>query len=161
MRRFAQLPVTYTIACVLLIAGVTLALWDVWIPLLIAVAVFCLHCIRWKSERPQDTELERCRRRRTALLVSSIYFLVYAVFPLSLAWTRRGGAVRTDFHVGPVALAAVFVVVSGFELRAYRREGRKLRRLQGRCEQCGYDLQGLPEPRCPECGTPFTPRSTE
>lgn len=24
-----------------------------------------------------------------------------------------------------------------------------------RCESCGYDLQGLPQPRCPECGTPF------
>ena len=23
------------------------------------------------------------------------------------------------------------------------------------CENCGYDLQGLPEPRCPECGQPF------
>lgn len=25
------------------------------------------------------------------------------------------------------------------------------------CRQCGYDLQGLPESRCPECGTPFDP----
>ena len=25
------------------------------------------------------------------------------------------------------------------------------------CEQCGYLLIGLPEPRCPECGTPFDP----
>ena len=24
------------------------------------------------------------------------------------------------------------------------------------CETCGYDLQGLPEPRCPECGQLFT-----
>ncbi|MCB9852093.1 MAG: hypothetical protein H6819_03285 [Phycisphaerales bacterium] len=23
------------------------------------------------------------------------------------------------------------------------------------CLQCGYDLKGLPENRCPECGTPF------
>lgn len=27
----------------------------------------------------------------------------------------------------------------------------------GRCAQCGYDLRGLPERRCPECGTPFLP----
>lgn len=25
----------------------------------------------------------------------------------------------------------------------------------GHCSKCGYDLQGLPEPRCPECGKPF------
>lgn len=24
-----------------------------------------------------------------------------------------------------------------------------------RCVRCGYLLVGLPEPRCPECGTPF------
>jgi predicted RNA-binding Zn-ribbon protein involved in translation (DUF1610 family) len=24
------------------------------------------------------------------------------------------------------------------------------------CQNCGYDLQGLPEPRCPECGQSFT-----
>jgi hypothetical protein len=26
-----------------------------------------------------------------------------------------------------------------------------------RCAKCGYMLCGLPEPRCPECGTPFDP----
>jgi len=27
----------------------------------------------------------------------------------------------------------------------------------GYCGACGYNLRGLPEPRCPECGTPFDP----
>lgn len=27
--------------------------------------------------------------------------------------------------------------------------------IAGRCAQCGYDLRGLREPRCPECGTVF------
>lgn len=26
----------------------------------------------------------------------------------------------------------------------------------GRCLGCGYDLRGLPQPRCPECGTAFS-----
>ena len=29
------------------------------------------------------------------------------------------------------------------------------RRDRSRCRKCGYPLRGLPEPRCPECGTPF------
>jgi predicted amidophosphoribosyltransferase len=27
----------------------------------------------------------------------------------------------------------------------------------GHCRKCGYDLQGLSEPRCPKCGSPFDP----
>ncbi|RJP36293.1 MAG: hypothetical protein C4547_07575 [Phycisphaerales bacterium] len=27
------------------------------------------------------------------------------------------------------------------------------------CRKCGYLLRGLPEPRCPECGTAFDSRS--
>ncbi len=32
-------------------------------------------------------------------------------------------------------------------------------RAPGACHWCGYDLRGLPSPRCPECGTPFDPAS--
>lgn len=32
-----------------------------------------------------------------------------------------------------------------------------VRRTAGRCHNCGYDLRGLPEPRCPECGRAFNP----
>lgn len=37
------------------------------------------------------------------------------------------------------------------------RQRRKLRTLAPltHCEKCGYDLRGLLEPRCPECGRPF------
>ena len=29
------------------------------------------------------------------------------------------------------------------------------------CRQCHYDLRDLPEPRCPECGTPFDPQDAK
>jgi len=29
------------------------------------------------------------------------------------------------------------------------------------CAKCGYDLRGLPELRCPECGTPFVPATDD
>ena len=31
----------------------------------------------------------------------------------------------------------------------------------GRCQKCGYDLRGLSENRCPECGTGFVLKSAE
>jgi len=40
-----------------------------------------------------------------------------------------------------------------------RRRVLAARRLQkGECVKCGHDLRGFPEPRCPECGTPFDPK---
>ena len=32
---------------------------------------------------------------------------------------------------------------------------RRLRQTPGHCSKCAYNLTGLPEPRCPECGTEF------
>lgn len=34
---------------------------------------------------------------------------------------------------------------------------RRHRRRKGLCLECGYNLRGLPEPRCPECGTEIDP----
>ncbi len=45
--------------------------------------------------------------------------------------------------------AVVWLIFRGFELRYHRR--KKL----GLCLECGYNLKGLTEPRCPECGTAF------
>lgn len=59
--------------------------------------------------------------------------------------------------VSLVPLGALAFTILMFFL--WRRAGRAVRRAEGRCERCGYSLQGLPEPRCPECGTPFTPSS--
>lgn len=60
-------------------------------------------------------------------------------------------------HLGVVALAMV-LAVSGILAPPYRRYRR---RVLGLCIECGYNLYGLPEPRCPECGTGFRPGLTD
>jgi hypothetical protein len=46
-----------------------------------------------------------------------------------------------------VILFAVYTVIAAVRRRVWRRRRR------GQCVECGYNLAGLPEPRCPECGT--------
>lgn len=48
----------------------------------------------------------------------------------------------------PLALIAACLIFR--EMIRFRR-----RRPKGCCRSCGYDLRGLSEYRCPECGTPF------
>jgi hypothetical protein len=159
-----------------MLVGILLAMWDFWIPtgynwlhwrqwggvILVVIAFLCLRPVKLPDSR-RSTELERCRLHRNGLLVSAVFFLAYAPLPATIAWTL-GRAAPPGVDVWPVAIpggiAVIFVVVSAAMFWRYNREGPKLRRLQGRCEKCGYDLRGLPEPRCPECGTAFTPPGT-
>jgi hypothetical protein len=54
----------------------------------------------------------------------------------------------------PAGLFSILPTVEvAFGIRRLHR--RRKRRKIGRCAKCHYDLRGLPEPRCPECGTPF------
>ena len=55
-----------------------------------------------------------------------------------------------------VALLVGVIVVVPYLLHCVRRRRRGLERVQ--CHKCGYNLYGLTEPRCPECGTPFDRR---
>ena len=46
----------------------------------------------------------------------------------------------------PIVLASIFATVLAF---------RRAPIGPGHCLSCGYNLYGLVEPRCPECGTPY------
>ncbi len=68
---------------------------------------------------------------------------------------RHDGLSRLLWHL--MGWTAVVLVM----LYAAHRLGPVIRRLEGKCVRCGYMLRGLPEPRCPECGTPFNPADLE
>ena len=50
------------------------------------------------------------------------------------------------FYVLPIVWLYPFTKFCRGPLRHFRRRRR------GLCLKCGYDLTGVPEPRCPECG---------
>ena len=52
--------------------------------------------------------------------------------------------------LAPIALSAVAVLAW-----AICRTTSLLAKKEGTCRACGYDLRGLPEARCPECGRRF------
>jgi hypothetical protein len=60
------------------------------------------------------------------------------------------------FHLASESFSLISAGWVGLAILLYA--GRHILRsppTPGTCRRCGYDLRGLPEPRCPECGTSF------
>ncbi len=76
------------------------------------------------------------KRRPTAKrpLKTKVFPMGYVVFPL---WC---------LFVGIAAIPASMLIIGPLR--------RRSRRKRNKCVQCGYDLTGLRERRCPECGEP-------
>ena len=67
----------------------------------------------------------------------------------SSTWRAGGKTVLRWYPLWP--LLPVVGLPTGLLLWLDRR-----RRIPpGHCQRCAYNLTGLPEPRCPECGQPF------
>jgi len=62
---------------------------------------------------------------------------------------RRAWLALLIMHVTPLFLGAVAVAVFAIWPTHACSPGTN------HCTHCGYNLTGLPEPRCPECGRPF------
>jgi hypothetical protein len=71
--------------------------------------------------------------------------------PPGFSWT----GIATDWVIVFAACAVLpALLLSG---AAFIRNRYWPLREPGHCRVCDYDLRGLPESRCPECGTPFDP----
>lgn len=90
----------------------------------------------------------------------SCVVLALCVASAGLTWLvalRSGAIPSTDiphFSIVPFAWALIPPVLALCAYRALRR--RCPDPYRSCCRHCGYDLRGLSERRCPECGTPFS-----
>ena len=65
------------------------------------------------------------------------------------------GLERVELSCGTAAFAIPFVLPGIFAAYVFRPVQSAKRNDGAVCGECGYNLTGLAEPRCPECGTPF------
>ena len=129
---------------------------------------FPAYLLRWFPELERfkmEAERKAAWRKSMSPAVAILYAIVFLA-PLTClsVWIRRNvlNLVDVPWWVGPVVSGATVggCMTTGVIWLERRRIRRSLRnQLNERgirvCMKCGYDLCGLPEPRCPECGTAF------
>ena len=106
--------------------------------------LFTTAWTRWRCSGCSSLLGVDVRRRLLAIIPCWIAILFVLIFEVRI--TRMGDAVVLSVLIG-----AGFLNFFLFD-RAVVREGTGFR-----CRQCGYDLQGQVEARCPECGSAFDP----
>lgn len=82
-----------------------------------------------------------------ALFTSVAYFLLIMV--LTASHVLRFYPSRFAVFGVPMLIAPVVFVALFWRFTPTRTKNQPI------CSTCGYNLHGLTEPRCPECGTPF------
>jgi len=94
--------------------------------------------------------------QRRALWVLALCCMTLVILDILLWYgTQYLGPDRIDAVWGFLYVSALLMVLSFIAIYMKITEPRIHSIKKGYCIKCGYDLRGLPEPRCPECGTPF------
>lgn len=166
-----RLPTNRTVAIIKAISGPLLVGWILYVmcwALSYAVLPRVILPTSRDDERLQVSLFkgDLCIRRSCYVGVGIFPRLGVEGFSRKEAWKNYHSARRptswlarwlnTDLYFKriPIWMVGLPVLFCPIVIRA-RAIRRRLRRYLGRCELCGYALNGLPEPRCPECGTPF------
>lgn len=114
---------------------------------LLVMVVACLTALTWSA-----------RSYWHILLV--VLVLLFTSFGIELYTRYRGQNIQyldavaiyqnaIRFSVGAFVYCLPLFIIRAIRNRLSPKPG------PGQCQSCGYDLQGLTTPRCPECGQPF------
>lgn len=146
----------------------------------LADIVFALHQRWWRRRFPElarfptDKQAENALDRATEdggmqrsdwQLAAAFVIGIAVITGVFVYFTMRiGPQWRVPLKIGEWIYAVVMACATFVLLvHIYRRQIRRSLREQlcdigvPICVPCGYDLRGLDEPRCPECGRPFDP----
>jgi hypothetical protein len=100
------------------------------------------------------------RKRRRLLSFACMLLCLLGVFPVYALWAAPAvefctlgvlGVLSLLVLAPPLGILSIITVV--LSMREVLSHPVQIEH----CEKCGYNLNGLVEPRCPECGTPFDP----
>lgn len=118
---------------------------------------------RAEQRRLLRSAIRKGERENTRVITYTVMFLIlqflllWAIPPV--AQTVMGRSLDLWHEYACVALATIistttYIFLTRSAIRRYLRE--ELRRVGFQiCVNCGYDLRGQTDPRCPECGAEF------
>ncbi|HZL33838.1 MAG TPA: hypothetical protein VFC78_00930 [Tepidisphaeraceae bacterium] len=97
--------------------------------------------------------------RMYKLLVAGTWLELLVTVPVDVAVRRRTRCYCGEgtFYSLIIGITMMFWTFGPGVLFLFADVRRRRREHSGLCVKCGYDLRGLPEPRCPECGRAFDP----